>query len=179
MRLAALVIACLALAGCGGDDGGGSSRAETSTGAETSGCEKGAARTAEELTGDLPSGWTTAAAPRETIEDFRKQLATADEGEVVQLTGRQIRRRGEPVAVVIVIESDEPAELEEIVDGAEDGSGKKARPAPFGDDPEAGRIITANDGGASLFGVPDTCSALILLATSPALAEQVSRALSV
>ncbi len=97
----------------------------------------------------------------------------------MRITGRQVLRRGEAVALVIVIESDQPTDRDDLVDGAEDGSGKTARPAPLGDDEEGGRIIAADDGGASLFGVPDTCSGLIVLGVSPALTERVARALSV
>jgi hypothetical protein len=170
-------VAALAVAGCGGDDGGGGGGA--SGGGGESDCS-GAARTATEVTGDLRPGWRASEAPSETLNQFRQMLAGADkdEGKLEKLTGRSVRKDVEG-AVVIVMEVDKPVDLDDMVEGAQEGSGgKQGTTVPIGDDPDGGRMFSTDDGGASLFGVTEQCSAVIVLGTSPVVAQRVAKMLS-
>jgi hypothetical protein len=176
-------VVALALAGCGDDSGdGGASSGGASTGGGSSGGSdcSGAARTAPQITGDLEAGWRSREAPEETLDQFRELLSGADEdqGKVEKITGRAVTKGVEAGVVIVLDESDKPVDLDEMMEGAEEGSGKKPTTERLGDDPEGGRMISTDDGGASLFGTTDECSAVIVLGTSPVVAKRVATMLS-
>lgn len=127
------------------------------------------ARTAKQLAASLPRPWRSRAADESVVDLLTGSLPESAE----RATARAIVRRGEPVAALLVIEmTEEDGTEEDFFAGFESQAPGKAEEARLGD--ARARLYRAPDGGGTLAGFSDPCTATIIFGTSPELVRRLA-----